>query len=664
MQEWFDVKAEAKMNRIITALWLLFGAGLMLGSADHVPSEQPVSISSYPTELHLPFSDISATYKSPPNYVPKSTGLYSRTDWSEVIDSTWGPGSFPYVQLELYADFWNTIDDRFACFQDLDVNWDSIWSAYIPEISLGVSKGRFAAILNHSSLALRERHTGARDTSVLYTALLPGVPIFVVGGSWSDPHHFGAGLTPLADSSLLVYRAIDSHPLGLVPGDIVLGYERILWKYLYPSLIEAQLPIRGGWGCTESALTHSMLMGAGMNWHLFDTIDILKYNTGDTVHLPTSLLIDQEMTFFATEQVEIPGVPLPTTFYDPVTWGMIEGEDIGYIYETVWAFDADEQFAAAVDSIMNHIPAVGLIVDFRTNLGGNMHLAYDALEMLFGDTVQTIGMDCRSDPDDHFSMGLCASPSMFAIRGGAATYYDKPIAIITGPNAVSSGDQVAFALSLHPMARVFGKSTSTAFNSPVSHTLPFDGFTFAYAYAEAWAADTPGEYLTHDEFPVDEYVWHTIDAVAQGKDNVVEAAIAWINSFDADGDGISNGDDNCAFNFNPDQEDYDSDSVGDSCDNCIFVANPDQTDGDGDGVGDPCEWVCGDADASGEADIDDVVYLIGYIFAGGPAPYPIESGDADCSGAPDIDDVVYLIAYIFSGGPAPCDPSGDGVPDC
>jgi len=74
--------------------------------------------------------------------------------------------------------------------------------------------------------------------------------------------------------------------------------------------------------------------------------------------------------------------------------------------------------------------------------------------------------------------------------------------------------------------------------------------------------------------------------------------------------------------------------------------------------------VCGDADASGEVDIDDVVYLIAYIFSGGPAPEPLDSGDADCSGDVDIDDVVYLIAYIFSGGNAPCDTNGDEVPDC
>jgi len=75
-------------------------------------------------------------------------------------------------------------------------------------------------------------------------------------------------------------------------------------------------------------------------------------------------------------------------------------------------------------------------------------------------------------------------------------------------------------------------------------------------------------------------------------------------------------------------------------------------------------FLCGDTDASGFIDIDDVVYLINYIFANGPPPDPISAGDPECSGFVDIDDVVYMIMYIFAGGTPPCDTNGDGTPDC
>lgn len=63
---------------------------------------------------------------------------------------------------------------------------------------------------------------------------------------------------------------------------------------------------------------------------------------------------------------------------------------------------------------------------------------------------------------------------------------------------------------------------------------------------------------------------------------------------------------------------------------------------------------CGDANSDGIADIGDAVYLIAYIFSGGPAPDPLEYGDVNCDDTIDIADAVYLITYIFKGGSAPC----------
>lgn len=75
------------------------------------------------------------------------------------------------------------------------------------------------------------------------------------------------------------------------------------------------------------------------------------------------------------------------------------------------------------------------------------------------------------------------------------------------------------------------------------------------------------------------------------------------------------------------------------------------------------DYICGDADGSGDVDVDDVVIMLQCIFVDCLGT-PIEQLDTDCSGDFDIDDVVYLILYIFAGGNAPCDIDGDSVPDC
>ncbi len=64
----------------------------------------------------------------------------------------------------------------------------------------------------------------------------------------------------------------------------------------------------------------------------------------------------------------------------------------------------------------------------------------------------------------------------------------------------------------------------------------------------------------------------------------------------------------------------------------------------------------GDCDGNCIISISDVVYIIQYIFAGGPEPIPYEAGDVDCNGIVNISDAVVLINFIFAGGPPPCIP--------
>jgi len=513
-----------KFNFIITVVVILFSSinSTFSQFADLADSKEvPVALKKHMAEK---------TFST--DHIFKKPGHYSKEDWASVINSAWGVGLPVNEKFAIFDRFWRRIDEDFACFQGIDDNWDSLRIVYRREIQDTVSRGRFAAIMNYLALDLKESHTYCDDMVVNWnTVYHPGVPLFIIGG-WGYNTHFGAGLTPLSDSSLLVYDALSNQELGLVPGDIVLGYDNIPWKILYQQLLDAQLPLAGWWpGSSESSYSHSMLMSAGMNWHLFDTIDVIKYNTGDTLHLSTQPLVNQNTRLFCTEQIEIPGVPKPNYSSQQLfSYGIVDCTNIGYIYGWGWFWDAENEFYNAVYDLMYNHQTDGLIIDFRMNLGGNMFLSNRALSLLFDQSITTIGFAVRDDPDIHLSMINITPPSVYVIPGNPSSYYDKPIALLTGPGALSSGDQVALRMKFHPMVRSFGKSTATAFNAPAEITFSNTFWFSRYAFSDAYLVSEPNDYLTHDEFVVDEEVWLLPDDVAQGFDTVVESAISWIEN--------------------------------------------------------------------------------------------------------------------------------------
>lgn len=61
----------------------------------------------------------------------------------------------------------------------------------------------------------------------------------------------------------------------------------------------------------------------------------------------------------------------------------------------------------------------------------------------------------------------------------------------------------------------------------------------------------------------------------------------------------------------------------------------------------------GDCNKDGWINSADVVYLINYLFTGGPAPDPLEVGDVTCDEVINSADIIYLINYLFKNGPPP-----------
>jgi len=473
-----------------------------------------------------------------PPTINKKSGHLSKSDWQDLIDLAWGTGIPTDEKLAIFDAAFEDIDHWYGAFMNLDVDIDSLRDLYRPEIENGVSRGRFAAIMNYFSLALKDAHTMITDIPVNWgTYPNQGIPLFVVG-TWRNNFHFGANLTPLPDSTLLVYKALPNHRLGLETGDIVLGYDGIPWKILYKELLDAQLPILPTWvwGSTDESMTHIFLQSAGMNWHLFDTIDVVKYGTGDTLHLQTSILAAQSGDIWGNEQLPVQGVPMPDVFNnDFVSWGIVEGTQIGYIYVASWdpdpQYQISFQFYDAIDNLMNHNETTGLIIDFRLNYGGYMLVAHAGYSLLFRRPVRKVAFDIRGDPNDHFYMipHPDFTADLFTIPADRSSYYDKPIAVLAGPGSVSNGDWETLRMKFHPMARTFGKKTNGAFTSSNYPDLGHPDWFYTKATGSGYLLDGH-VYLAHTGVEMDEEVWLTQEGVVNGVDDVVFRAIEWINN--------------------------------------------------------------------------------------------------------------------------------------
>ena len=459
--------------------------------------------------------------------MPVKSFYESKSRWQNIIDSVWGPGAALSEKQKIFNSYCNNIRNQFDGFESLKINWDSLRTFWYSRINDSTSRGGFDAIMNRLYLSLRDFHTRAYDSIVNNTALNPGVPLLVISG-FVSVEHFGAVLTVLEDSTLLVLRAVKNHPLGLEAGDIILGYDGIPWKILVNQLIDAGLPILGYGIGAGSAYKDALLIGAGMNWHLFDTIDIVKHSSGDTLHLSVSPMINfNSPIMLNNEQVAIPGVPFPDYLHNQfISYGIIDNTNIGYIY--LYKEDpegvANQQFTKALNALQN---TNGLIIDMRFNMGGSDFLN-GAFSSLFNESILTLedGVRCNS-----LTYDLCPSgnENSFSTNGLPPKMYDRPIAVLLGPTCVSMGDITAQRLRYHPMVKFFGKSSAGSLGD--SHSISsFPGWTLLYSAWDMFRVNQPGEYLNRKEFPVDFPVWHTQSAVVQGKDAVVEAALKWMNN--------------------------------------------------------------------------------------------------------------------------------------
>jgi C-terminal processing protease CtpA/Prc len=223
-----------------------------------------------------------------------------------------------------------------------------------------------------------------------------------------------------------------------------------------------------------------------------------------------------------------------------VTWGVVQGTNIGYVYAwDWWTYATRDSFYNAINNLRRNHNVRGLVIDFRMNGGGYGQRANGGLSQLFGfDPTSNMSVALRNNPTDRMSFSF--SPATWLQFTPTTDPFDRPIALLIGPGCQSAGDWNAFRMRFHPMVRLFGKPTNGGFHAGTYTGQTFSDRWFYEFPRNVFSSNRPREgHLIHRGVRPHEEVWLTRDGVARGEDDVVKRALAWIDSLATDVDELA-----------------------------------------------------------------------------------------------------------------------------
>ena len=189
-------------------------------------------------------------------------------------------------------------------------------------------------------------------------------------------------------------------------------------------------------------------------------------------------------------------------------------------------------FGQAVNELLHINNVSGLVIDFRTNFGGVVDYANDGLKQLFNfDPTNNFSRALRIAGSDHNAFTF-SPPEAYLNFTPGHSIFDRPIAVLTGPQGGSAGDYNAFRLRFHPMVRFFGKRTNGAYtnSSVVNEGIWYNLYSYRIDNGSVYSKYNNEGFMTHKSFPVDEEIWLTQAGVAKGEDDVVKRALEWVTT--------------------------------------------------------------------------------------------------------------------------------------
>ena len=191
-------------------------------------------------------------------------------------------------------------------------------------------------------------------------------------------------------------------------------------------------------------------------------------------------------------------------------------DNIGYIVFNMF-MDPARVMTAFNDAMKSFMDADGLIIDIRGNPGGIGAMAMGMAGWMIGEKNQHLGTTYLRDNELKF------------IVNSRPTTYAGPVVVLIDGLSASTSEFFAGGVKDLGRARIIGSRTAGASLPSVFEMLP-NGDGFQYAFANYISQG--GEVLEGVGVAPDIEVIPTREALLEGRDPVLEAAVTWIRDQD------------------------------------------------------------------------------------------------------------------------------------
>jgi carboxyl-terminal processing protease len=398
------------------------------------------------------------------------------------------------LNLESFDYVWRTIRDKHFDPELGGLDWEAIREELRPKVEASASTEQAREVIREMTERLAQSHFG----------IFPAEVLEAMGGPVGEG--FPGGVTGI-DARVVEGRAIVTSVLkdspadraGIRPGWEILGFggERIAPKL---EAISAEFAERTDRGAVLAQAILSRLSG-----DIGETVSVqLREGGGSEASL------DLELVETRGGLYNFGHIPNIHVWFDS---RKIDRE-VGYIAFNAF-LDPVRLMPAFGEAIMEFMDAPGIVIDLRGNGGGMLPMVMGMAGWLISDKGAYLGTMTLRDT------------KLKAIVNPRATVYRGPVAVLVDGLSASGAEVFSGGLQDLGRARVFGSRTMGAVLAGQIEKLP-NGDGFMYVFANYVSAS--GRVLEGVGVVPDEPVAPSREALIQGRDAQLEAAVSWIRS--------------------------------------------------------------------------------------------------------------------------------------